>query len=61
MRTFRCDSTTWRRFKLICTQEDVSMQDKLNSIVSNYVNKSMNTNKIFNGIKAEFDEKIKSN
>ena len=55
MRTFRCDSTTWRRFKLICTQEDVSMQDKLNSIVSNYVNsKAINTTKIF-------DENVKSN
>jgi len=47
MRTFRCDSTTWRRFKLICTIENVSMQAKLNSLVSDYVkNKASDTNEL---------------
>ncbi len=37
MRTFRCDDDTWRNFKLLCTMENVSMQNKLGDMVSDYV------------------------
>jgi len=47
MRTFRCDSTTWRKFKLICTLENISMQAQLNSLVAEYVNsKTSDTSKL---------------
>ena len=37
MRTFRCDDDTWWNFKLLCTMENVSMQNKLGDMVSDYV------------------------
>ena len=37
MRTFRCDDDTWRKFKLVCTMENISMQNKLGELVIDYV------------------------
>ena len=37
MRTFRCDDDTWRKFKLVCTMENISMQNKLGELVIGYV------------------------
>ena len=37
MRTFRCDDDTWRKFKLVCTIENISMQNKLGELVIDYV------------------------
>lgn len=37
MRTFRCDNNLWRRFKLICTVNNISMQSKLQNLVNNFV------------------------
>ena len=36
-KSFRCDHEIWRRFKLICTIEDSSVQDKLGDLVKEYV------------------------
>ena len=50
MRTFRCDDKTWRKFKLICTMQNVSMQTQLSNIVEDFVkSKSINTDKMTNG------------
>ena len=50
MRTFRCDNETWRKFKLICTIENVSMQTRLGNLVQDFVkNKSINTDEMTNG------------
>ena len=50
MRTFRCDNETWRKFKLICTMHDISMQTQLSSLVEDFVkSKSINTDKMTNG------------
>jgi hypothetical protein len=47
MRTFRCDNSTWRKFKLICTMENISMQDKLGSMVEDVVKtKKLNTDSL---------------
>lgn len=37
MRTFRCDNNLWRRFKLICTVNNISMQSKLQNLVNSFV------------------------
>lgn len=50
MRTFRCDNETWRKFKLLCTMHDISMQTQLSSLVEDFVkSKSINTDKMTNG------------
>ena len=50
MRTFRCDDKTWRKFKLICTMQNVSMQTQLGNLVGDFVkSKSINTDKMTNG------------
>ena len=50
MRTFRCDNETWRKFKLLCTMQNVSMQTQLGNLVEDFVkSKSINTDKMTNG------------
>ena len=50
MRTFRCDDKTWRKFKLICTMQNVSMQTQLGNLVDDFVkSKSINTDRMTNG------------
>jgi hypothetical protein len=50
MRTFRCDDKTWRKFKLICTMQNVSMQTQLGNLVGDFVkSKSINTDRMTNG------------
>jgi len=50
MRTFRCDDKTWRKFKLLCTMDNVSMQTQLGNLVGDFVkSKSINTDKMTNG------------
>ena len=52
MRTFRCDNETWRKFKLLCTMHNVSMQTQLGNLVEDFVkSKSINTDKMTNGTK----------
>jgi hypothetical protein len=36
-KSFRCEEVLWRRFKLICTIEDATVQDKLGDLVKEYV------------------------
>ena len=50
MRTFRCDNETWRKFKLLCTMHNGSMQPQLGNLVEDFVkSKSINTDKMTNG------------
>ena len=50
MRTFRCDNETWRKFKLLCTMQNVSMQTQLGNLVEDFVKrKPINTDKMTNG------------
>ena len=50
MRTFRCDDKTWRKFKLISTMQNVSMQTQLGNLVEDFVkSKSINTDRMTNG------------
>ena len=50
MRTFRCDNETWRKFKLLCTMQNVSMQTQLGNLVEDFVkSKPINTDKMTNG------------
>ena len=50
MRTFRCDNETWRKFKLLCTMQNVSMQTQLGNLVEDFVkSKSINKDKMTNG------------
>ena len=50
MRTFRCDNETWRKFKLICTMQNVSMQTQLGNLVGDFVkSKPINTDDMTNG------------
>lgn len=50
MRTFRCDNETWRKFKLLCTMQNVSMQTQLGNLVEDFVKSNpINTDKMTNG------------
>ena len=37
-RSFRCNDNVWTKFKVICTKNSESLQDKVASLIANYVN-----------------------
>jgi hypothetical protein len=37
-RSFRCNDNVWTKFKVICTKNGESMQDKVASLIADYVN-----------------------
>ena len=51
--SFRCPEETYKKFKLLCTMEEVSIQSKLSTLIEEYVNKTHTT---FTTLTTSFDD-----
>ena len=38
--SFRCDVSTWNRFKMICHFQDITVQKQLYNLIEQYVSKN---------------------
>ncbi len=51
--SFRCPEETYKKFKLLCTMEEVSIQGKLSILIEEYVTK---THTAFTPLTTSFDD-----